>query len=162
MGVETERKFLIDHEAMLAAKRPTKILTRSYLTQGYLAKDPWVRIRFNDDHQAWITVKGPGAPVSPEWEYRIPYSDAQEMYALCKGKLSKIRRFVDYIDHVWHVDEFQGNLKGFWLAEIELKSLDDAFPRPPWVGEEVTGDPRYSNGWLVENGIPPRGGKSNG
>jgi CYTH domain-containing protein len=29
------------------------------------------------------------------------------------------------------------------VAELELESPDAHFRIPPWVGEEVTGDPRY-------------------
>lgn len=35
------------------------------------------------------------------------------------------------------------------MAEIELKSEDQAFEKPSWIGEEVSGDPRYYNSMLV-------------
>ena len=31
------------------------------------------------------------------------------------------------------------------MAECELESEDQAVTRPDWVGDEVTGDPRYFN-----------------
>ena len=37
------------------------------------------------------------------------------------------------------------------VAELELSSVDQRFPLPPWIGEEVTGDYRYSNSVLAEN-----------
>ena len=46
-------------------------------------------------------------------------------------------------------DEFEGKNKGLILAEIELKSEDEAFSIPPWIGTEVTGDLRYYNSRLA-------------
>jgi adenylate cyclase len=37
------------------------------------------------------------------------------------------------------------------IAEIELKSESDQFPKPEWLGEEVTGDLRYYNSMLIKN-----------
>jgi len=36
------------------------------------------------------------------------------------------------------------------VAEIELESEDQSFDKPEWVGEEVTGDPRYYNSSLIK------------
>lgn len=49
------------------------------------------------------------------------------------------------------IDEFT-NPEFDWLvmAEIELKSEDEDFPRPDWLGREVTGDPDYSNWFMVQ------------
>lgn len=158
MGIEIERKFLVHVDAFLATEAAAhKATPRMFLSQGYLSNNPWVRIRISDGGDAWITIKGPGAPECPEWEYAIPSKDAQEMYAtLCKGKLTKLRRKVAYEGHTWDVDEFAGHLMGLWIAEIELPTLDTPFAKPSWLGVEVTGDHRYSNGWLAENGIPPQ------
>jgi adenylate cyclase len=35
------------------------------------------------------------------------------------------------------------------LAEIEMESEDAAVELPDWVGEDVTGDPRYYNSALA-------------
>jgi len=32
-----------------------------------------------------------------------------------------------------------------------LKSEDQAFKRPDWIGDEVTGDPRYFNANLIKH-----------
>ena len=48
-------------------------------------------------------------------------------------------------------DEFLGVNEGLNVAEIELKSEDQAFDKPDWVGEEVTGDPKYYNSNLIAN-----------
>ena len=49
------------------------------------------------------------------------------------------------------VDEFFGVNEGLILAEIELPSEDAVFEKPDWIGEEVSGDPRYFNSSLVAN-----------
>jgi adenylate cyclase len=36
------------------------------------------------------------------------------------------------------------------VAEVELKSEDQAFDRPAWLGDEVTGDTRYYNANLIK------------
>jgi len=51
---------------------------------------------------------------------------------------------------VWEVDEFFGENRGLIIAEVELESEDQPFAKPDWVGEEVTGDPRYFNSNLVK------------
>ena len=48
----------------------------------------------------------------------------------------------------WEVDEFQGDLKGLVIAELEVPTEDYSFTLPPFVGKEVTGDPRYYNSQL--------------
>ncbi|MDD5061334.1 MAG: adenylate cyclase, partial [Candidatus Marinimicrobia bacterium] len=50
----------------------------------------------------------------------------------------------------WEVDEFLGENVGLIIAEIELGAEDQPIIKPDWVGEEVTGDPRYFNSNLVK------------
>ena len=40
-------------------------------------------------------------------------------------------------------------MKDLIIAEIELASEDEQFEKPDWLGEEVTGDPRYYNANLI-------------
>ena len=51
---------------------------------------------------------------------------------------------------IWEVDEFLGANAGLVVAEIEVKSEEEAFERPSWVSLEVTGDPRYLNSNLAK------------
>ena len=50
----------------------------------------------------------------------------------------------------WEVDEFHGALEGFVMAEIELEEENQTFEKPAFIGEEVTGDPRYNNTRIIE------------
>ena len=52
-------------------------------------------------------------------------------------------------EHMIEVDDFHGALAGLCLAEIELRSEDDEITPPPFLGKEVTGDPRFSNSDLA-------------
>jgi adenylate cyclase len=49
------------------------------------------------------------------------------------------------------VDEFWGDNEGLIIAEIELKSEEEQFTKPSWLGPEVTEDPRYYNSYLSEH-----------
>jgi adenylate cyclase len=49
----------------------------------------------------------------------------------------------------WVIDQFIGDNEGLIVAEIELRSEDQHFAAPPWLGREVTGDSRYLNSALA-------------
>ena len=51
----------------------------------------------------------------------------------------------------FEVDEFYGANEGLTVAEVELNSINEEFPRPEWLGEEVTGDKRYYNSQLLRH-----------
>ena len=71
---------------------------------------------------------------------------------LCqKPFIEKIRYKVEWGGLIWEIDEFDGLNKGLILAEVELSDPNQQISLPPWVGEEVTPDPRYFNSYLVTN-----------
>lgn len=147
MATEIERKFLLANDAWR-----TGVVGRRY-RQGYLSTDKarTVRVRTIDD-EAYLTIKGATRGVSRlEFEYPIPAADAGVMLEqLCEQPIiDKTRYRIPHGDHVWEVDEFHGVNAGLVVAEIELGSEDQAFERPDWVGEEVSGDPRYFNANLI-------------
>jgi len=148
MGIEIERKFLIDE-----TKLPT--LKNGYtIKQGYIqtVDHTTVRIRVRDK-EAFLTIKGKNQGASRlEFEYSIPLSDAQEMLkSLCHTSLiEKTRYLVEHKGHTWEIDIFEGSNQGLIIAEIELESEDEDFSLPKWVSEEVTDDVKYFNANLVE------------
>lgn len=148
MGKEIERKFLVvDPERVKAvAKRAVRI------RQGYLSVEPQriVRVRMRDE-RGFLTVKGLTQGMErSEWEYEIPGKDALEMLGICTGKIiDKTRYLVDFAGHTWEVDEFHCPVS-IWLAEVELKSVDELIEFPQWIGREVTGNPDYYNSNLVK------------
>ena len=64
-------------------------------------------------------------------------------------QIEKTRYTIEHAGHAWDVDVFGGANKGLILAEVELKSPDEAVSLPPWIGSEVTGDPRFRNSKLI-------------
>jgi adenylate cyclase len=151
MGVEIERKFLLADSSW---KHNARGLV---FRQAYLSIDPdrTVRVRLVEveagRHQGWLTIKGRArGPVRAEFEYPIPAEDAARMIeTLClDSAIEKTRYRVEYAGDVWEIDEFSGANAGLVVAEIELDSADQPFATPPWLGPEVTDDPRYTNARL--------------
>jgi adenylate cyclase len=148
VGVEIERKFLLRGDGWRALGQAT------LLRQGYLNshKDRTVRVRIAGD-EAFLTIKSRNVGASRgEWEYPIPVAEAAELLdGLCEQPLiEKVRHRIPLGQHVWEVDEFLGVNAGLVVAEIELSSEGEAFDKPDWVGEEVTGDVRYLNSNLIK------------
>ncbi len=148
LHIETERKFLVQGDYKTHASRSYRI------SQGYLSSVPerTVRVRVRDE-KGYLTIKGKGNGVSRvEWETEIPQEDAVVLLGLCEqGVIDKTRHIVEYAGHVFEVDEFHGENEGLILAELELGSEDEAFDKPDWLGEEVTGDVRYYNSYLTSH-----------
>lgn len=155
MAYEIEHKYLVintDYREMAKNSRS--------ITQGYLSRNPEcvVRVRIADD-KAFLTVKGRNfsrskkdakQDIRHEFEYEIPADDARTMLGMTENNtIDKTRFIVPYQGFVWEVDEFHGSLEGLTVAEIELKSPDDKYALPPFVGEEVTGNPAYYNSNLI-------------
>jgi adenylate cyclase len=145
MPVEIERKFLLAEDAW------RQTVSRSELmAQGYLAGPPAsrcsVRVRISGD-VAHLNIKSATPGVQrDEYEYAIPPADAERMLATLAGaRISKIRHHVEHDGHRFEIDEFLGENAGLVIAEIELDRPDADFPRPAWLGREVTHLARYYN-----------------
>jgi adenylate cyclase len=147
MGTEIERKFLVK-------KGVWRNQTATNYRQGYLStvKERTVRVRTIED-KGYLTIKGISIGASRlEFEYQIPGQDADALLDICeKPIIEKSRYKVEHGGFVWEVDEFSGENLGLIVAELELESEDQYFPKPDWIGEEVTGDPRYFNSNLIKN-----------
>lgn len=149
MGTEIERKFLLVGDSWRALAKGTKY------RQGYLnsTKERVVRVRTIDD-KGYLTIKGitTGA-TRVEYEYDIPENDATAMLDdLCEQPIIEKNRYkIDFAGFIWEVDEFFGENQGLVVAEVELESEEQSFEKPEWVGEEVTGDPKYFNSNLILN-----------
>jgi len=149
MSQEIERKFLVkdSHYRQLGQYL--------HIHQGFLSteKDRVVRVRVHGK-KAFLTIKGISKGIArTEYEYKIPMTDAKYMLEnLCiQPTIEKYRYNVNVEGFTWEIDEFIGENEGLIIAEIELKTDDQQFPKPEWIGEEVTGDTRYYNANLVKN-----------
>ena len=149
MAHEIERKFLITGEAWRELAKGTAY------RQGYLStvKERTVRVRTIDD-KGFLTIKGITVGATrAEYEYEIPAEDANEMLDdLCEQPIIEKKRYKVPLDgFIWEIDEFGGVNEGLIVAEIELESEDQEFNKPDWIGDEVSGDPRYFNSNLIAN-----------
>ncbi|MDG1698021.1 MAG: CYTH domain-containing protein [Polaribacter sp.] len=151
MGVEIERKFLVQNTAFI-----TESTQKKNLKQGYLNADKkrTVRVRITDEI-AFITVKGESNSTGIsrfEWEKEIKKREAEELLLLCEPCLiEKTRHLIDVGHHTFEIDEFHGDNEGLIIAEVELSSEAEDFIRPNWLGLEVTGDPKYYNSSISKN-----------
>lgn len=150
MSIEIERKFLVKDNSF-----KDKCMSFSRIIQGYICSERGrtVRVRIRDD-KGFLTIKGASDDNGLsryEWEYEIPLSEAKELMKLCQpGIIDKTRFLVECDNHLFEVDEFYGENDGLVLAEIELGSVDEQFSKPDFLGEEVTGDVRYYNSFLMK------------
>lgn len=147
MAKEIEFKFLVKNRLFEEmAETSTEII------QGYIDRTPEhvVRVR-KKGGECFLTVKGKNKGAERlEFEYSIPEEDFRQLLTLCSGNvIEKVRYLVKYEGFTWEVDVFKGNLKPLVLAEVEVPSIDTPFPLPPFVGEDVTNDPRYYNSNLI-------------
>ena len=149
MSQEIERKFLVKDDSYKQMAS-----SFSHIIQGYICRTTGrtVRVRLRDE-KAYLTIKGPsldGGLSRYEWEHEISGREALELMQLCeRGVIDKVRYLVPYGGHTFEVDEFFGANEGLVMAEVELDAVDEAFERPPFLGEEVTGDRRYYNSCLT-------------
>ena len=146
--IEIERKFLVK-----SPEFKDQATGCSHFVQGYITSPPakTVRVRIADD-KAYLTIKGSGSASGMsrfEWEMEIPGKDALALLGICEGGvIEKDRYYVPFAGHTCEVDEFFGDNEGLVMAEVELSSEDEAFEKPEWLGQEVTGDSRYYNSSL--------------
>ncbi|MCR5680089.1 MAG: CYTH domain-containing protein [Prevotella sp.] len=150
-GLEIERKFLVrsdDYKRMAHSS--------SHIRQGYICSGHGRTVRVRQrDAQGFLTIKGPsldGGLSRYEFEKEISADEARHLFELCEpGVVEKTRYLVDFGGHTFEVDEFHADNDGLVVAEVELQAPDEPFDRPPFLGQEVTGDRRYYNGHLRLN-----------
>lgn len=142
MPIEIERKFLTLSDGWRA-----KCTGSIRLADGLIASEGGrkVRVRIAGE-RGYLTVKGARTGFSrDEYEYEIPLSDAEHMLQNhCANIIvTKTRYFVLEDGFIFEVDVYEGILEGVIIAEAELTDPKQEFPRPIWLGEEVTGREEY-------------------
>jgi adenylate cyclase len=143
MAKEIERKFLVRGDGW-----QVQVTKATRLQQAYVASmdDRSVRVRLANGTAATLTIKIGTSLIRDEFEYAIPASDAEELMQAAVGLvIRKTRHLVPLGGHTWEVDVFEGAHAGLVVAEVELDEAGDTLELPDWLGEEVTGQFRYSN-----------------
>ncbi len=152
MAAEIERKYLVSNDSWRKHASGGVAFCLAYLTAN---KKRIVRIRTIDMARAVLTVKFRTSRLRrEELEYDIPYADALEMLSYATALVEKTRYQAGYLGYVWDIDVYDGANAGLVLAEIELDTEGDHPPRPPWLGQEVTGISAYSNRTLAASPHP--------
>ncbi len=148
MPREIERKFLID-ESLIGELKDGEVIKQGYFPT---LNKTVIRARLKGN-KGYITIKGQKVGISrPEYEYEIPFKDAQEIIEkLCeKLIIEKTRYKIKHAGHIWEIDVFEGNNKGLIVAEVEMKYENEKVQLTNWTTNEVTDDFKYSNSNLVK------------
>jgi adenylate cyclase len=148
--VEIERKFLLASDGWRG-----EVVGRAPIEQIYLASTPMCQVRLRRyGADAFVTVKGRAAGgTRTEIETAVPVGFVDAVLAAGfhpVPPILKTRHLVPAGEFTFEVDEYGGANTGLVVAEIELPERDAVFPRPSWLGVEVTGDARYRNLYLAQ------------
>jgi CYTH domain-containing protein len=149
MGIEIERKFLVDHKKWEMVDKPAG----THYAQGYLLAENGrtVRVRIAEK-AAWLNLKCKSTNLTrAEFEYEIPLEEGKAILeAFTRVGTEKTRYRIPFGGNTWEVDVFAGPNQGLIVAEIELESETQTFEKPDWVSEEVSDDGRYTNAALAK------------
>ena len=109
------------------------------------------RIRYKDETTI-LTLKGKRRKsTAMELEWLIERAKGEEIYVLDDFPFVEKTRYEwqgeDEI--LWEIDEFEGELAGLVIAEVELPSEDYTVQIPSWIGREITGEGFWSNASLA-------------
>ncbi|HWX66372.1 MAG TPA: CYTH domain-containing protein [Rhodanobacter sp.] len=154
MAIEIERKFLLAGDGWRADIERSEPIAQGYLVGAQALRDGTarasVRARLAGD-QAWLNIKAATPGIArTEFDYPIPVADARTLLAsLCDGVLEKVRHHVRVDGVLFEIDEFEGDNHGLIVAEVELPAINAPFPRPTWLGREVSTLIRYYNVNLI-------------
>jgi CYTH domain-containing protein len=146
---EIERKFLV-------RKLPDDLATRpsAQISQGYLVSTDdglQVRLRQSDKNYSLTYKRGLGN-VREEREVELLAEQFSALWPATEGKrVLKTRYEIPLGDLVVEIDVYGGRHEGLVVAEVEFDDEESAtrFQPPEWLGDDVTGDPRYSNQLLA-------------
>ena len=149
MNLEIERKFLVRQLPKNLATYPS-----TELLQGYLVSTDdglQVRLRKKNDQYSLTYKRGLGN-VREEREVALTAEQFTTLWPATAGKrLSKTRYEIPFGERVIEIDIYTGKHDGLVVAEVEFDDEASAidFQPPDWLGDDVTGDPRYSNQLLA-------------
>ena len=146
---EIERKFLVRKLPDGLTSYPTNKISQGYLVS--LDDGTQVRLRKSDDHLTLTFKRGTGS-VREEREVDLTAAQFDALWPATAGKrLVKTRYEIPLGDRVIEIDVYHDRHEGLIVAEVEFDDEESAknFQPPDWLGDDVTGDPRYSNQLLA-------------
>ena len=111
-----------------------------------LQESDWT-VRIRKSHSAYLlTLKGSrkGASAAEfEWEIERYIAESVIDDSLYPFVEKKRYFWINTDGFVWEIDEFESNLAGLIIAEVELEDEDATVEIPSWAGMELT----YLRGW---------------
>ena len=149
MHREIERKFLIRELPEQLAEFP-----HAEISQGYLVSlDDGLQVRLRKSNESYsLTYKRGVGNVREEREVELTPAQFDALWPATEGKrLEKTRYDIPLGNRVVEIDVYGGRHNGLVVAEVEFDDEESAknFQPPDWLGDDVTGDPRYSNQLLA-------------
>lgn len=146
MKIEIEHKFLV-YPNLIPFRRASVRLIHA----GYFSVEPSIRVTLNSEGVGRTCFKLGTDPVAGrfELEHVIDAASAQRLLNTAPFRIVKARWSLDG----WDIDQFLGDHEGLWLAEWETDTKQPV-PAVPWLGANVSADPRYNNAWIAFNGVP--------
>lgn len=156
MGVEIERKFLVDPEKLAKItqskywRKKAKHMVSSFAYFKIQGEDKISQIRVShvQGKKCKLNAKGNlDHYTRPEWESEIDESTATDIIANAKYVMHRTRHKIKINGLIWNVDELIDKYKGIYLAEIEIPEENFPIIYLPCISVEVTNDPTfyYSN-----------------
>jgi CYTH domain-containing protein len=146
---EIERKFLVRKLPDNLASYPHRPISQGYLVS--LADGLQVRLRKRGEKYS-LTFKRGAGNVREEREIELAVEQFDALWPATEGKrLVKTRYEIPFGDRVVEIDVYHDRHEGLVVAEVEFDTEQAAkdFQPPDWLGDDVTGDPRYSNQLLA-------------
>jgi len=149
MHREIERKFLVRKLPEQLAEFP-----HAEISQGYLVSlDDGLQVRLRKSNERYsLTYKRGVGNVREEREVELTPMQFDALWPATEGKrLEKTRYDIPLGNRVVEIDVYGGRHNGLVVAEVEFDDEESAknFQPPDWLGDDVTGDPRYSNQLLA-------------
>jgi CYTH domain-containing protein len=149
MHREIERKFLVRKMPDGLTSYPSKEISQGYLVS--LDDGTQVRLRKSDEQHTLTFKRGTGN-VREEREVELTAEQFDALWPATDGKrLLKTRYEVPLGERLVEIDVYHDRHEGLVVAEVEFDDPEtaNAFQPPDWLGDDVTGDPRYSNQLLA-------------
>ena len=146
---EIERKFLVHKMPDDLTSYPSNEISQGYLVS--LDDGTQVRLRRSGERYSLTFKRGTGN-VREEREVELTAAQFDALWPATEGKrLVKTRYEIPFGDRVVEIDVYHDRHEGLIVAEVEFDDEKAAanFQRPDWLGDDVTGDPRYSNQLLA-------------
>jgi len=149
MSHEIERKFLV-------RTLPDDLTTypNNEISQGYLVSlDNGLQVRLRKSGERYtLTFKRGSGNVREEREVELTATQFDALWPATEGKrLVKTRYEIPLGQRTVEIDVYHRRHEGLVVAEVEFDNEEAAtnFQPPDWLGDDVTGDPRYSNQLLA-------------